>query len=87
MEKTIRKAREEDYENVMSIPEGEILYGGYDYLPSEYHTLLQWHGAYVLEVDDKIVGFLGYEIIDKETCYIPMAGRISPSVRGMIVLI
>ena len=49
MEKKIRKARKEDYKDVMAIPEDENVYGGYDYLPNEYHTLLQWHGAYVLQ--------------------------------------
>ena len=84
MDRKIRKATTEDYERVMNIPEGEILYGGSDYLPNEYHTLITWHGAYILEINQKVVGFLAYEIIDKGTCYIPLAGRVSPSVGGQV---
>ena len=66
----------------MNIPEGQVLYSGHDYLPYEYHTLLNCHGAYVLEINKKIIGFLAYEIIDMGTAYIPLAGRISPSMQG-----
>ena len=85
MERSVRKATKEDFGRVMTIPEHEELYGGYDYLPNDYYTLLTWHGAYVLEVNGKVVGFLAYEIVDKGTAYIPLAGRVSPSLRGQVI--
>ena len=73
---TVRKASLQDFINVRKITKKSIIYSGFDYLPPAYESILTRHGGYVLEIDDQVVGFLGYIITDGGTSFIPIGGRI-----------
>ena len=73
---TVRKASLQDFINVRKITKKSIIYSGFDYLPPAFESMLTRHGGYLMEMDDQIVGFLGYIITDGGTSFIPIGGRI-----------
>ena len=82
MAKTVRKATLQDFDNVKSITEKSIIYGGFDYLLPEFEDLMTRHGGYVLEMDGQVAGFLAYVITDGGTSFIPVGGRIHDDYRN-----
>ena len=77
-----RKASSDDHASVMAIAEKAVIYGGNDYLPFEFDGIMRRHGGYVLETDDRVVGFLAYAITDGGTSFNPIGGRVHDDYRN-----
>uniref|UniRef100_A0A0B7A0F0 N-acetyltransferase domain-containing protein n=2 Tax=Arion vulgaris TaxID=1028688 RepID=A0A0B7A0F0_9EUPU len=77
----IRKARPEDYDDLMEM--GDV-YGGKDYLICHYHSYFDDPAIYplVAEIDGKAVGYYMNHIIDNGRTLIKRAGRVHPKYRG-----
>ena len=87
---SVRRANLQDYDDVMAITGKTTLYNGFDYLPRQFHAILTSHGGgYVLEVDDRIVGFVAFALTDDGRSFTARAGRVHPDFqkRGLFKLL
>ncbi|XP_052086196.1 histidine N-acetyltransferase-like isoform X1 [Mytilus californianus] len=79
-----KRVTKEDYEKVMAIFPPSEIYNGGDYLPDEFHMLIDMpnNEMYAAVIGDKYVGFGLFTTVDDGKSVINRAGRVSKEYAG-----